>query len=142
MDKIDFINILELSNYEVYEFCKLNLKTGERDYYKNKILKGVYTGLYFEDSITFFALFPTPTGPKIFYNNNTYEINCDLTIEIKKQGKKRRFRIKDYDIEIRYVESKYIDFDIWSTEIDVDLFYYIEQSYRTTEFYEQFTKEY
>ena len=32
----DTENIIELSNIEIYEYCTLNIKTGEKEYYKTK----------------------------------------------------------------------------------------------------------
>ena len=66
-------------------------------------------------------------------------INKNLLISLIKNGKRRKFVIKDYNIEINYTESPYIGFDIWSDEIDVDLFYMIEQSYKNDDFYEMYT---
>jgi hypothetical protein len=52
-----------------------------------------------------------------------------FTISLLKEGKNRRFKIVDYNIEVNYRESPYIGFDAWFDETDVDLFFMIEQNY-------------
>lgn len=39
----------------------------------------------------------------------------------------------------KYRTSPYIEFDVWSDEEDVDLFYQIEQSYQNDDYYKRFT---
>lgn len=83
----------------------------------------------------FAALYPTKYGPKIYFKGNEFDIQKDLTITLRKKGKERKFKINEYDIDIDYFESPYIGVDIWSDEIDVDLFYLITQSYKSDDFY-------
>jgi len=132
------LEIIELKNYEIYEFCALNRKTGEKNFYKKAKLYG-FTGLYFKDNDNFLAIFPTSNGPISYYKGKEYPINKDLTIVVQKEGKNRKFEIKEYNITINYIEPKYIGFDEWSSEIDIDLFYMISQQYKEDEFYKQFT---
>ena len=130
---------IEVSNIEIYEFCMLNIITGEKVFSGEKKVSG-FTGLYFRNEDTFFALYPTEDGPVAWYDGKEYPITKALTISVIKNDKKRGFSINEYGISIAYKESKFLDFDSWSTEIDVDLFYMIEQRYKTSEFYEQYTK--
>ena len=46
-------DILELANYEIYEFCTLNRKTGKTDFYKEKKKTSGFTGLYFKSEDIF-----------------------------------------------------------------------------------------
>lgn len=132
-------NKIELKNYQIYEFCSLNRKTGETDFYKGKKKVPGFTGLYFKDERSFFAIYPTKLGPQIYYKGKEYHINKDLSISLQKNDDKRKFYINNYNIEINYIQSPYIGFDALSDEIDVDLFYMIEQRYRDDEFYDQYT---
>jgi hypothetical protein len=131
-------NIVELTNLEIKEYCMLNRATGEIYFYEQKKIKG-YTGLYFKDNKNFLGLYPTENGVRIYFKSKEYEINPELNITLIKDGKHRRFCIHDYGIEINYIESPYIDFDAWSDEIDVDLLFRIQQSYRNKEFYDRNT---
>ncbi len=131
-------NIIELSNVEIKEYCLLNLETNKKIFSRNFTQEG-FTGLYFKDDKTFFAIYPTLNGPVIYYKNKTYQITRDLNITLQKKDKQRTFTIKNYRIKIKYKESPYIGFDVWSTEMDVDLFYMIEQSYKQKTFYEKYT---
>lgn len=131
---------VELMNVEIYRCCKLDLFTGDKKYCDpSKKTKG-FTGLYFEDDNTFFAIYPAKDGPIMYYDGKEYPLNKDLHIKVVKQGKLREFFIEEYDIDIKYHTSKYLDFDVWSTEMDVDLFYQIEQSYKDDEYYKKFTR--
>ena len=132
--------IVELSNIEIHEHCILNIKTGEIEYNKNII--PYHKGSYFKDEKTFFALYPTESGPMMFYKKKEYPLKKNLHISLKKKDKWRRFHIWEYGIHIKYRTSRYIGFDVWSTEMDVDLFYRIEQSYKTDEFYEKYARFY
>ena len=132
--------IVELFNVEIYRCCKLDLSTGQKIYcHPSEKTKG-FTGLYYEDDNNFFAIYPTTSGPIMYYKGIEYPLNKDLHIKVTKDGKHREFFIEEYGIDIKYLTSKYLDFDIWSTEMDVDLFYQIEQSYKDNEYYKKFTK--
>lgn len=131
--------ILELSNIEEFEHCILNICTGKKVFNKEKKQINKFTGLYFRDNNTFFALYPTEAGPMAYYNEKEYPIHKDLSIFLNREHKIRKFVIENYNIKISYNTSPYIGFDAWSTEIDVDLFYMIEQSYKKDEFYKKFT---
>jgi hypothetical protein len=61
-------------------------------------------------------------------------------ITLTKKNKDRTFCIKEYEVSVDYKESPYIGLDSWSTEIDVDLFYMLEQEYKKHEFCEKYTK--
>lgn len=136
----DTNSIIELSNVEVYEHCLLDIKTGETIYYKDKKKIPYFTGLYFKDNQTFFALYPTINGPVMYYGKREYPLIKDLHINLKKVGEWREFCIEEYNIRIKYRTSPYIGFDVWSEEEDVDLFYQIQQSYKNDEYYRKFTK--
>lgn len=131
-------NKIELKNLELYEFCMLDKITGEVIFYKNSEIKG-FTGLYFRDSSNFLGIYPSKDGPIIYYKGKEYNINPNLSISLTKHGKERKFTIRDYDIEIDYIESPYIGLDSWSDEVDVDLLYMIQQSYEDSSFYDKFT---
>ena len=131
---------LELSNIEKpIECCTLEIEMGKLTFYRGDKKTPGFTGLYFKDKNIFFALYPTSNGPVAFYDGKEYFINKNLTITLQKEGKNRKFKIKEYDISIDYIESPYIGFDSWSDEIDVDLFYMIEQNYLEPSFYEKYT---
>lgn len=136
----DSKNIIELSNIEIHEHCILNTRTGEKKYNKGKKQVPYFTGLYFKNENTFFALYPTSNGPIMYYDGKEYPLKKDLHINLTKIEKSREFCIEEYNIYIRYHTSTYIGFDIWSDEKDVDLFYQIEQSYKNDEYYKKFTK--
>ena len=129
-----------ISNIEIYEFCKLDLETGEKHFYKEYSKSTEFRGFYFKDEGTFFALFKSDKGPKIYFEGNEYQLSKDLHISLKKMGKQREFCIEEYHICIKYRTSPYIGFDVWSDEEDVDLFYQIEQSYKNDEYYKKFKK--
>ena len=129
---------IELANYGASGYCILNIKTNEITFMQKPLSKE-FTGLYFKDNTTFFAIYPTSTGPKIYYNNKEYSINKSLGITLQKINKNRRFIIEDYGIEIAYNESPFIGMDEWSEEIDVDLFFMIEQRYKEQSFYDRYT---
>lgn len=131
-------NSVELANVEVNEYCILNKETGEKKFSDRKNDRG-FTGLYFRDELTFFAIYPTDIGPTIYYMGREYKISKDLSISLDKKGTCRKFSISEYNILIDYKESPYLGIDVWSEEIDVDIFYMIEQRYKTDEFYRQYT---
>lgn len=131
-------NIHELTNIEILEYCLLNTKTGEKIFYNEK-RDNNFTGLYYKRNTIFFAIYPTELGPQIYYHGKEYLIHKDLSISLEKINKCRIFSIQDYNLTIRYEESPYVGFDIWSEEIDVDLFFLIKQQYKSDEFYKQYT---
>ena len=133
-------NIVELFNVEIYRCCRLDLFTGKKIYCDPSEKAKGFTGLYFEDDNNFFAIYPTKSGPIMYYDGNEYPLNKNLHIKLVKKGKWRVFSIEEYNIKIKYRESKYIGFDVWSQEIDVNLFFQIEQSYKNEEYYRKFTK--
>lgn len=135
MDKI-----IGISNIEIYEFCKLNLETGEKKFYDDYSEFEEFDGFYFKDRETFFVIFASDKGPKLYFKGNKYQLRKDLHISLKKRDTTREFSIEEYSIFIKYCVSPYIGFDVWSEEGDVDLFYQIEQSYKNDEYYKKFTK--
>ena len=130
---------IELKNIEICEYCLLDLLTGEKIFYKKPKEKG-FTGLYFYDKQNFFAIYPSNEGPMIYYCGRKYQLKKELHIKLNKMEDWREFYIEEYNINIKYRTSKYIGFDVWSKEEDVDLFYQIEQSYKDDEYYKKFTK--
>jgi len=146
--------LIELSHVEISEYCLLNLGNGSTTFYRGKKKIPSFTGFYYcenretflgstselpNDGTKIIALYPTPDGPRFYYEGKEYIIHPNLNIQLRKKGKKRKFKNKDYGIKIDYLESKWINWDSWSTEIDVDLFYMIEQLYKNQEFYDQYT---
>lgn len=79
----------------------------------------------------------------MYFRGREYPLTPDLHIKLKKdrKNKKRVFRIKEYNICIKYKTSPYIGFDVWSQEEDVDLFYQIATNYQSEEYYKKFTKQ-
>lgn len=130
--------VIELKNVEIHEYCTLNTNSGKLEFYTKKRIPG-FTGHYFKNNNTFFALYPTKNGPMIFYQNKEYQINKALSIIQKVDGKDRIFILSDYNIEIHYVESHYLNWDVWSTEDDVDLFSKITHHYQEDSFYKRYT---
>ena len=126
-----------LKNIEIFEFCTLNILTNQKIY---SCSYSKFNGLYYKSDSVFFALFATKNGPAIYYKNAIFPLNENLNIHLKKEDKQRIFYIDEYNIKIIYNESKYMGFDIWSNEIDVDLFYLIEKSYKSKEFYVKYTE--
>lgn len=137
MDNLE--DFIELSNIEIHEHCMLNIRTGGKEYYKGKKRIPYFTGLYFRDKDTFFALFPSREGPVMYYEGKRFPLTPVLHIFLEKGGEWREFTIEEYGIWIRYRTSEYIDFDVWSTEKDVDLFYQIYTSYKDEDYYKKFT---
>lgn len=133
--------IIELTNLERFEFCLLNVKTGEKKFYNNLQISNGLTGLFFYRNNIFFALLPTTKGPTIYFNNSLYSINDRLTIVCNDLGNKGLFIIYDYDISITYSYSEYLGFDAWSNKEDIDIFYYIFSKYKSKSFYDMYTKD-
>ena len=131
-------NVHELANVEIHEYCTLNVESGEKRFSKRKSNPCV-TGLFFKNGATFLGLYRSSLGPKIYYDGKEYVIRKDLSISLTKDGKYRRFCIQEYGISIEYEESPYIGMDVWSEEIDVDLFAMITQKYQSDNFYKQYT---
>lgn len=131
--------VIDLKNYVIFEFCSLNRKTGETYFYKGKKKVPGFTGVYFKNDNTFFAMYPSKDGLLIFYEKKEYKISKDLSIKLIRQGDNRKFIIEEYGIKIDYKKSSYVGFDSWSDEMDVDLFYMIEHNYLESSFYEQYT---
>ena len=150
-ESIKMRKILELSNIEKpIEHCTLNVSTSDTTFYRGEKKESGFTGFYHcedhgfsvpPDGTKIFALYPTKLGPVIYYEGREYEINKNLNIKLLKNQKKRKFYITNYNIEINYIESRYIGFDNWSDEADVDLFFMIEQSYKHDSFYKRYTLE-
>ncbi len=135
------IDTIGLINYEVKEFCSLNRKTGCVKYYTEREEAPEVLGMYFRNEDIFFALYPSEEGPRLFFENREYSISRDLTITLDRQSPRRRFCIVEYGIQIEYDKSPYIEWDTWSEEKYVDLFFRIEQDYMDSSFYEIFTLE-
>ena len=133
------LETIELKNHEIFECCSLNRKTGEMNFYKGKKKTPGFSGLYYKADHVFFAVYPSEEGPLFFYENKEYKITKDMSIKVLRQGNSRRFDIDEYGIKINYKASPYIGFDLWSNEVDVDLFYMIAQNYVKPSFYEQYT---
>ena len=131
-------DIIEIKNIEIYEYCLLNTATGKKEFLNKPISKG-FKGSYFKDNDTFFAIYPTLGGPRIFYKEKNYALNKELTIIFEVNGINRKFKISEYEIEISYIESQYMGLDSWSEEVDVDLFYMIAHNYKDENFYNKFT---
>jgi hypothetical protein len=123
---------------EINEYCMLNITKNNKEFYEKPRQKG-FTGLYFKDDSIFFGLYPTKSGPMIYFEKKEYPISKKLNITLQKNNKDRKFKIVDYEIEIDYIESIYLNWDTWSEEEDVDLFYMIEHNYKLDSFYERFT---
>ncbi len=130
---------IELKNIEIGEYCMLDILTGDKLFYKKSDIKE-FTGLYFKDECTFFGIYPTERSPIMYYEGAEYPLKKKLHINLKKMGAWREFSIREYNIHIKYRTSKYIGFDVWSEEEDVDLFYQIEQNYKNDDYYKKFTK--
>jgi len=132
---------IELKNYGVSEYCILDTSNKSITFSNTSKTpeSTAFTGLYFRDDNTFFAIYPSEDGPTVFFGGKEYAINEALTITLSKDGQSRTFRIDDYGIEVRYLTSPYIGLDPWSEEIYVDLFFMIAQRYKDQDFYDRFT---
>ena len=129
---------VELANVEINEYCLLNITKNSKEFYKEPKQKG-FTGLFFKDSNTFLGLYPTLSGPRIYFRGKEYAITPEVDIELMKSEKNRTFIIPEYEIQIDYIESAFLNWDAWSEEADVDLFYMLRQSYKEADFYNKFT---
>lgn len=98
-----------------------------------------FTGLYFRDEKTFFALYPTGKCSMMYYEEIEYPLHKNLHIDLVVTEPWREFSIEEYGIYIKYHTSKYLGFDVWSEEEDVDLFYRIKKRYKDDEFYKKYT---
>lgn len=130
--------VITISNIEIYEFCRLNLETGEKIFYDDYTLFERIVGCYFKEGETFFAIFASEEGPKLYFDGRQYYLRKDLHIKLEKTDAEREFSIEEYNICIKYHISSFIGFDVWSREEDVDLFYQIAQSYKNDEYYKKF----
>ncbi len=132
--------VVELMNIEKYEFCILDLKLNKVTIVSQKS-STKFTGLYYKNDECFFAIFPTSGGPYIYYNKKIYPITKELIIEYIDLENKGIFKIKDYNMEIKYNYSKYLDFDSWSQKEDIDIFYKIFSNYKMDSFYQLYSNE-
>ena len=97
MDKI-----IGISNIEIYEFCKLNLETGEKKFFDDYSGFEKFDGFYFKDRENFFVIFASEEGPKLYFKDNVYQLRKDLHISLKEMDTVREFRIEEYNICIKY----------------------------------------
>jgi hypothetical protein len=131
---IDLKNVdLSISNY------LLNIATGEREFYKGKNKTPNFHGVFFEDEKTFFALYSSISGPKIFYQGKEYDINKELNVCLTDRDGAHKFTISEYGINIVYKDSDLLDWDWWSTRDGIDIFYILDRDYKTDEFYDWYT---
>lgn len=77
-------NVIEMSNIEIFEFCKLDLNTGEKSFYENYHDFEDFNGFYFKDEKTFFAIFASSEGPKLYFKDRQYDLKKNLHITLKK----------------------------------------------------------
>lgn len=135
-------NLVELSNIEIFEHCILDKKSGKKKFHKKEKKSVGFTGVYFRDAETFFAIYPTLDGPIMYFEGAEYRLTPNLHIKLEEDAsnEERVFRIVEYDICIKYKTSPYIGFDVWSQEEDVDLFYQIKMNYQRQEYYKKFTR--
>jgi hypothetical protein len=131
---------IELKNLEIGEYCMLDVISGDKTFYNKTNIKG-FTGLYFRDDLNFLAIYPTEKGPIIYHKRELFPLKKDLHISLIKREDCREFCIEEYDIRIKYRTSRYIGFDVWSEEEDVDLLYQIAKYYKDDKYYERFTKK-
>jgi len=132
--------MIELLNLELNTYCMLNEETGEMHFYREKKIKG-YTGFLFKYQNIFLGMYPSDGGVAIYYEKKKYPLTSDLTISLTKDGKHRTFRIEEYGIEIKYMESKFIGTDSWLTEeSDLDLLFIISERYKEQSFYDQYSQ--
>ncbi|GHU56732.1 hypothetical protein FACS1894132_14350 [Clostridia bacterium] len=132
-------NKIELVNIEISECCYLDIVSGSIDFHYKKNIPN-FTGWYFKDKNTFFALYPKKKLWFMWYNGKEYYLHKKLKIKLKVNGENRTFYIKDYNIKIKYIiktpDLAFAEWDIWSNgEEDVDLFYKINKYYRKDNFY-------
>lgn len=81
-------DIVELINLEIYKCCKLNVSTGEKVFCEGSEKSEGFTGIYFMDDVTFFAIYPTENGPIMYYKGKEYPLTKDLHITLKKMVRK------------------------------------------------------
>ena len=139
MEAIIMNRIVELNNIEIYEFCKLNIATNEKKFYKNCSDYKKIEGFYFKDEITFFSLYSYKKKLIMYFKDIEYPLHKDLHINLELADPWRIFSIEEYGIQIRYHKSKYLGLDVWSENEDVDLFYRIKKYYKDDEFYQKYT---
>ena len=78
---------IELVNYERRELCELDTTTGRTRFYKGDKKREGFTGLYFNDDETFFAIYPTQKGPVMFFRGKEYELSKGQNITLEKRGR-------------------------------------------------------
>jgi len=127
--------ILYLSNVEIFEYCEFD-RSIKKIVSMKKERPDKIDGLFFRQGEIFVALYWYNARPVLFFEGKEYMLNKNLNIQLEKDDHKRVFKIIDYEMEVHYKESKYINMDDWSNEIDIDLFCKIIESYKTDEFYE------
>lgn len=132
--------VVYLINVEIFEFCQLNLLTGEKIFFQKDKSKKRVAGQYYKDEKTFFALIFINDNRVMYFDNKIYKLDKDLHISVEKNGEWRKFTVLEYNINILYHTSKYIGFDVWSTEEDVDLFYQISRQYKNDNYYKKYIK--
>lgn len=142
-------NIIELKNYQKHESCMLRKNENTMKLYADYKFRH-FTGNYFEDDNTFFALYASHEGPMIYYDGTEYSIKPNLDIKViydnsnedeDKPNRRKICVIHDYDIYIEYDEPLF-GYNSWSEKIDVDLFFKLEQEYKTRKFYANYTIPY
>ena len=132
-------NIVEIKNIEIFELCTLNIQTKEMIFHKKCTDYKKIRGFYFKDESTFFALYALGHRLIMYYEGKGYPLHKNLHINLAIKEPWRTFSIVEYDIYIKYRTSKYLGFDVWSEEEDVDLFYRIQKYYQDDDFYKKYT---
>ena len=134
------MNGVKLANIEIAEHCYLDIQKKYIEFIPGFGNTRGFSGLYYRHEDLFFALLKTKQGPTMYYREALYLVKPELHIELVCEENSRVFRVQEYSISISYPTSKYIDFDIWSTEDDVDLFAQIFHGYQTEDFYKRYTE--
>ena len=118
-----------LKNWERHEIAEFSRNAGVVRYCKPQ-KKTV--GFYFKQNENFLALYFAEDINEVvmFFKGDEYRLHDKLDISWHKHGKDRIFKVANYNIEIHYKESEFLDMDVWSTEIDVDLLFKIFSHYK------------
>lgn len=101
--------IIWISNIEIYEFCKLNLETGEKKFYDDYSGFEGFDGFYFKDKNIFFSIFASEMGPQLYYKGNKYQLRKDLHISLRIMDTEENFALKNMIFVLNIVHHHTLD---------------------------------
>lgn len=142
-----FLRVIYLQNFESYKIiCKYYEKTGKyKEIFKKNTYRDKISGVYVNVGEEIVGLYSSYDGP-VFFRNEEKFILKDINYRIKvidKTEKIKEFSLiigEQKKISIEYYKQKYINYDPWSEEDDVDFFLWLEKKQKEKDFYDKYTK--